>query len=214
MSAPAISETYPYAPGAEGLDLAYHARMKHALARILDKANPGRRAVDLGCGEGSLDRWLTDHGFTVTGIDYSPTGIREARARYPDLHFEIGDICERPAERLGTFSLVVSLNVIEHLYSPRKAIDTAFALAEPGALFICAVPFHGYWKNLAIALLGRCDQHYNPLSDHDHIKFFSETTLTKLLVERGFVVERMVRVGRVPAFAKDMIAVARRPHQK
>jgi 2-polyprenyl-3-methyl-5-hydroxy-6-metoxy-1,4-benzoquinol methylase len=208
----AIPETYDWAPGAVGTDLAYHARLKRALAGIFDSARPGHRLIDLGCGEGSLDHWLADRGFNVTGIDSSPSGIREARARYPDVRFDVGDIYEPLATKLGTFSTVVSLSVLEHLYSPRRAVDTAIALLEPGGLFICVVPFHGYWKNLAIALTGKFDQHVSSLWDHGHIKFFSERTLSALLTERGFLVERMIRVGCIPPLAKELIAVARRPN--
>lgn len=38
------------------------------------------RALEIGCGEGSNARWLARRGFSVTGIDISPTAIERARA--------------------------------------------------------------------------------------------------------------------------------------
>jgi 2-polyprenyl-6-hydroxyphenyl methylase/3-demethylubiquinone-9 3-methyltransferase len=55
------------------------------------------------------------------------------------------------------------------------------------------------------------DKHFTALWDHGHIKFWSMKTLSQLLEEAGFVDVRFVRVGRVPALAKSMIAVARKP---
>lgn len=55
------------------------------------------------------------------------------------------------------------------------------------------------------------DAHFTALWDHGHIKFWSMKTLSFLLEEAGFRDIRFERVGRVPALAKAMIAVARRP---
>ncbi len=80
-----------------------------------------------------------------------------------------------------------------------------------GGTAILSTPYHGYWKNLALALSGKLDRHFTALWDHGHIKFWSMKTLTLLLEEAGFRDIRFARVGRVPALAKAMIAVARRP---
>ena len=76
---------------------------------------------------------------------------------------------------------------------------------------IISTPYHGYWKNLALALSGRMDAHFTALWDHGHIKFWSRRTLGDLLREAGFVDIRFWRVGRVPALAKSMIVMARKP---
>ena len=55
------------------------------------------------------------------------------------------------------------------------------------------------------------DPHFTALWDHGHIKFWSMKTLRELLIEAGFVDIRFERVGRVPALAKSMIAIARKP---
>jgi len=82
-----------------------------------------------------------------------------------------------------------------------------------GGTAIVSTPYHGYWKNLALAVTGRMDAHFTALWDHGHIKFWSIATLGELLREAGFVDIRFERLGRVPALAKSMIAVAKRPAQ-
>lgn len=76
---------------------------------------------------------------------------------------------------------------------------------------IISTPYHGYWKNLALALSGKMDAHFTALWDHGHIKFWSIDTLRRLLQEAGFAEIRFLRVGRIPPLAKSMIAVARKP---
>ena len=41
---------------------------------------PGRRALDIACGEGRNSIFLARHGFAVTGLDISPVGIAKAAA--------------------------------------------------------------------------------------------------------------------------------------
>jgi 2-polyprenyl-6-hydroxyphenyl methylase/3-demethylubiquinone-9 3-methyltransferase len=59
-------------------------------------------------------------------------------------------------------------------------------------------PFHGYYKNLALAITGKYDKHWHPLRDYGHVKFFSHKTLSALFEEQGFAVRNYVRVGRIP----------------
>jgi 2-polyprenyl-6-hydroxyphenyl methylase/3-demethylubiquinone-9 3-methyltransferase len=106
---------------------------------------------------------------------------------------------------------VTSLEVVEHVYFPRRYAATLFSLLEPCGTAIVSTPYHGYWKNLALALSGRMDTHYTALWDHGHIKFWSIETLGKLLTDAGFRAIQFRRVGRFPALAKSMIAVACKP---
>ena len=39
------------------------------------------RAIDLGCGSGSVSMELAEAGFEVTGVDFSRVALRKARAR-------------------------------------------------------------------------------------------------------------------------------------
>src|ERR1700712_2747075 len=45
---------------------------------------PGRRTLDVGCGEGRLTRHLASLGHRVVGIDASPTLIAAARELTPE----------------------------------------------------------------------------------------------------------------------------------
>jgi len=154
---------------------------------------------------------LAKQGWQVTGVDPSAQGITQANARYPHLALHEGSAYEDLAARFGQFAVAVSLEVVEHVYNPRRYAATLFALLQPGGTAIVSTPYHGYWKNLALAISGRMDAHFTALWDHGHIKFWSIKTLSALLREAGFVDIRFERVGRVPALAKSMIAIARRP---
>lgn len=80
-----------------------------------------------------------------------------------------------------------------------------------GGEAVVSTPYHGFIKNLAMAVTGKMDSHFTALWDHGHIKFWSIKTLTHLLEEAGFREIKFHRVGRFPALAKSMIAVAKKP---
>jgi hypothetical protein len=101
--------------------------------------------------------------------------------------------------------------VIEHLYDPRRFIDFTkrILLRNGGGELIISTPYHGYLKNLALAVNGNFDRHLDPLWDGGHIKFWSRKTLSHLLQERGFVVTQFTGCGRVPYLWKSMLIKAR-----
>lgn len=171
----------------------------------------GQRLFELGCGNGSVANVLSQQGWEVTGVDPSSEGIAQASAQYPHLTLHQGSADEDLARRDGRFPVVTSLEVVEHVYAPRHDAATLFDRLEPGGTAIVSTPYHGYWKNLAMALTGKLDAHFTARWDHGHIKFWSIRTLGEWLREAGFVDIRFERVGRVPVLAKSMIAVARRP---
>lgn len=181
-----------------------------ALRRTLTVEVPAGGAIfELGCGNGATAAMLSKCGYNVTAIDPSTSGIAVARAAHRIPRFEVRSAYDDLAE-FGTFDAVVCLEVIEHCFAPRKVADAILTLLRPGGIAIISTPFHGYWKNLALALSGRFDSHWAPLWDGGHIKFWSERTLRELLSERGFSDIHFERVGRIPPLAKSMIAVARK----
>jgi 2-polyprenyl-3-methyl-5-hydroxy-6-metoxy-1,4-benzoquinol methylase len=157
-----------------------------------------RRLFDLGCGNGSVANFLSQRGWGVIGVDPSCEGIEQANALYPHLKLQEGSAYDDLSSRYGRFPIVISLEVVEHVYAPRKYAATLFDLLEPGGTAIISTPYHGYWKNLAMAVTGKMDAHFTALWDHGHIKFWSIPTLGLLLREAGFVEIRFKRVGASP----------------
>ena len=181
------------------------------LNRFFSESESPRRFFDLGCGNGSVAAFFSEHGFQVVGVDPSEEGISRANKVYPTIRLDRGSAYDDLAVKYGRFSAVISLEVVEHIYAPRHYARTVFDLLEPGGVAILSTPYHSYLKNLALAITGKMDDHFTALWDNGHIKFWSPGTLTTLLEECGLREISFRRVGRVPALAKSMIAIARRP---
>ncbi len=82
---PQLSQPYQrYAPaydasGQVRFALLVHIYLHDLLAR---HPAPGRRALDLACGTGTLALLLADEGWEVTGVDSSPAMLAQAAAKF------------------------------------------------------------------------------------------------------------------------------------
>ena len=170
-----------------------------------------KTVFELGCGNGQTAKRLIESGFSVTAIEASESGAKIAQSLCPGARIDVCSVYEDLAARYGQFDAVVSLEVLEHLYDPKLFAKRCFEVLCPGGIAVISTPYHGYLKNLAIALVGKYDSHHNPLWDHGHIKFFSRATLTQLFVEQGFTPIDFKRLGRLPVIAKSMLGVFQKP---
>jgi 2-polyprenyl-3-methyl-5-hydroxy-6-metoxy-1,4-benzoquinol methylase len=172
------------------------------------------RVVDIGCGNGALCRELARRGCEVVGCEPSADGVRLAQSSAPELAFhQIGVDDEPSAVGKESFDVAIATEVIEHLVRPRNLPHFAKQVLRPGGHLIVSTPYHGYLKNLVLALTDKWDAHVTPLWDGGHIKVWSRKTLSQLLNEEGFLVVRFIGAGRLPFLWKSMIMVAQKPKE-
>lgn len=101
----------------------------------------GRSAIDVGCGAGLLCEPLARLGAAVTGVDAAPENVAaaasHARGAGLDIRYVAGDIA---ALDLGTFDLVTSMEVIEHVADKRAFLAALAERLAPGGLMILSTP--------------------------------------------------------------------------
>jgi 2-polyprenyl-3-methyl-5-hydroxy-6-metoxy-1,4-benzoquinol methylase len=179
------------------------------------RAHGARQVLDAGCGNGGLCAALSKVGLETVGVDADGAGIKVASADFPGIRFEeckfADDIANKQWTEDGLFDAVVSTEVVEHLYSPHELPEFAFRALRPGGILIISTPYHGYLKNIVLALSGKLDKHFTALWHGGHIKFWSRNTLTTLIEREGLKVEGFVGAGRFPYLWKSMILIARKP---
>lgn len=134
----AVAEQYAAALGDE-LDALPFERW--LLDRVAAHAGGGP-VVEVGCGPGHVTAHLADAGADATGLDLSPAMVAEARRRFPDGSYEVGDLRRlmRPTTAPG-WSVVLAWYSLIHL-APAElpaALEAISRPLAPGGLLVLAL---------------------------------------------------------------------------
>jgi cyclopropane fatty-acyl-phospholipid synthase-like methyltransferase len=110
-----------------------------ALIATLD-LQPGKQVLELGCGNGMVAEYIADQtGAHITGIDYSPQGVEQARRRTTDkrehLTFAVGDLntLELPA---ATYDAIISIDSIYFSNDYTRTVREWRAALRPGGKLV------------------------------------------------------------------------------
>src|SRR5215203_1058769 len=129
MAAPTYTEFEWSAEGAGNGESG--EKLTRVFVERVKKLEGVRSICDLGCGNGHISGRLAALGYDVTGVDASASGIQIARRVYPGVEFVHG-LIDRDLS-LGKFDLVISSDVIEHLYRPSDLLEATTSQLKPGS---------------------------------------------------------------------------------
>ena len=112
---------------------------------LVDLVNDGTvrpcKAVDLGCGAGNYAIYLAGLGFTVTGIDSSPTAIRiageHAKKQGARCRFVVADLLGDLYEVTDTFDFAYDWEFLHHIFPEDRDvyIRNVHKITRPGAMY-------------------------------------------------------------------------------
>jgi 2-polyprenyl-3-methyl-5-hydroxy-6-metoxy-1,4-benzoquinol methylase len=167
-----------------------------------------RRVLDVGCGAGEVVAALAAGGVDASGFDISPRAVELAAWAHPECNFAAHSVEDVPWLLEGDLmDVVVAFEVIEHLLRPRRLLEGARATLTQGGHLALTTPYHGRVKNLVLALLA-FERHF--AVEGDHIRFFTDRELRRLLEETGFRIERVAHFGRFPGLWAGVFVWARK----
>ena len=102
---------------------------------------PAGKALDLGCGTGTNVRYLVEHGWQATGIDFVPRAIQKARRKLGDLPATllVGDVTRLAGLDLpGPFDLALDVGCFHTLPMDGRQgyVRGLRGWLRPGALYM------------------------------------------------------------------------------
>jgi SAM-dependent methyltransferase len=119
------------------------------------------RAIDLGSGTASNVVYLAQHGFDVTGVDYSPAALEMGRRRAQEAGVEVtfieDDLTDLQHVK-GTFDLLVDYGTLDDLRPPQRDLymKNVLPLTHQGSFFLlyCFEWWPLWWERPFINRLG------------------------------------------------------------
>jgi SAM-dependent methyltransferase len=161
---------------------------------VISRVAPGSRVLDIGCASGYMARELSEKGCTVSGID------QYAVPR--DLPLK--DFCQHNLDdpdfpvSAGSFDYILLLDVIGHLRSPQKFVESLRPSSRNSGItrLVVSTGIIAFGMTRMLFLLGMFNYGPRGILDLTHTRLFTFTTMRALFEQCGYVIDE---VQGVPA---------------
>jgi 2-polyprenyl-3-methyl-5-hydroxy-6-metoxy-1,4-benzoquinol methylase len=137
-----------------------------------------KKVLELGSGNGELASVLKSKAINLTCSDNSPIYVKNLK-KYGLKAIKTDFNLPLPFDS-NQFDLVISLEVIEHLYQAENFLSEIHRILKPKGQLIISTPNIAWWGYRFYMLLGQ-----PPKKEGYHLRFFTHHTLTKLLAKSG-----------------------------
>lgn len=138
----------------------------------------GRQLLEIGSGAGLFAKAFARAGWRVTGVEVNEAGATFARERLGlDVRQQYAEDLDLPA---GSVDAVAMMDVIEHVPDPQATLRTALRFLRPGGVLLLQTP------NINALSYSALGVDWAVLSPAEHLYYFSEDTLRRLLTQVGF----------------------------
>lgn len=153
--------------------------LKFVLLDIKAKA----KALDVGCGVGTLAFYLASKGFDVTGVDVSSRAVEIAKGNIlsKELHvdFQLGDVSKLKTKE--KYDLVICTEVVEHIEDDLAFVKSIYKQIAPKGYLFLSTPS----VNAPLYRLGMLKKFDDEVG---HLRRYTEESITELVSKSGFEV--------------------------
>jgi 2-polyprenyl-3-methyl-5-hydroxy-6-metoxy-1,4-benzoquinol methylase len=188
---------YDFSSLPKPVDFLAHLRLRRRLLLAhLPRFVPGGRLLDIGCAWGGYLARMRQLGWSVYGIELNEAAAAHARDTLGLTEVGTGsfDDCRYPD---GFFDVIHLSMVLEHLHDPAAGLARIGRMLRPGGQLILSVPdISGFESRLFR------DKVYT-LQVPQHLHHFTPASISRLLRQSGFRVERILHQQTKADFVKS-----------
>jgi 2-polyprenyl-6-hydroxyphenyl methylase/3-demethylubiquinone-9 3-methyltransferase len=161
----------------------------------------GLNIIDVGCGAGLVTEAISALGANIVGIDASARNVavaeRHARLTGASVRY-VHALPEGFDDRAGTFDVVISLEVVEHVADLSAFLEALGRLVAPGGILLVGT-LNRTVRSFFKAIIGaEYVLRWLPRGTHDWRRFVTPKELDLSLRERGFAVSEVSGVTFYP----------------
>ena len=132
--------------------LPYYTKRTDLLKKLIKDFRP-KKILDVGCGDGGMALILKkEYLADVYGVDISKRGIELAKRK--GINAVVADANKRLPFKTSTFDLIVTNQVIEHVYNPDEFILDLKRLLNKRGVLVIGTPNLTFWFNRIIFVFG------------------------------------------------------------
>lgn len=147
------------------------------------------KVLDVGCAKGTFGANLKAKGVKeVWGIEPEKKIAEEARLKLD--HVFTGMIEEFSTSHNQTFDAIFFNDVLEHMYDPESALNTAKKHLNDNGKIYASIPNFIHVNNLYEILSTRDIEYQDSgILDRTHVRFFTKKSIRRLFEKTGYKVE-------------------------
>ena len=172
---------YPYTSGSTRLLVDNFAQQAdEAITRL--RLQPGELVIDIGSNDGTLLSKYKDRGLNVIGIE--PTDVADVANKngIPTLKRFFNKITA--SRIMQKASLITCCNCFAHMPEPNEIVEAIKMLLKPGGTFLSE-------SHYLMGLLDTCQ--YDTIY-HEHLRYYSVTSLQHLFDRHGFLIDAVKKI--------------------
>ena len=188
---------YPYTSGSTRVLRENFAELHREVDELVGLTSADL-VVDVGSNDGTLLAAFRDDGHRVLGIEPTRTAeIARDRGIETMSASSMPGAASEAVSRHGTARVVTAANVFAHIPDIHAVVDAIASMLAPNGVFVSE---SGYFRDLVETL--QYDTIY-----HEHLRYYSLTSLSALLEAHGF---RVVHAKRIPTHGGSIRVYATR----
>jgi len=151
----------------------------------------GSKSLDVACGKGFL---LAELGMGSTGVDFSETALKIARANSPESSLVLADGTKLPLKN-ESFDYVCSIGSLEHFLEPEEALKEMARVTKPEGKLLIVVP-NGFWLRDLLVVLRKGRK---PLQEpQEYAAMLSRVGWENLITSAGLRIENAFKYNGRP----------------